>query len=66
MYGGVDVKTHPDVGSAEACCSLCGETPACQYWSWAEAHVAQGKTCWLKGSREHRLEQSGFVSGRGK
>jgi hypothetical protein len=66
VYGGADVAVHPGVSSAEACCGLCSDSTQCGYWSWAEEGAAQAQTCWLKTSREHRLQQDGFVSGRKK
>ena len=63
LYGGADVMTYNDVPSAQVCCKLCSQHPACVYWTWS-SDAAHEHMCWLKSTREHRVPHPNFVSGR--
>lgn len=62
IYAGNDVQMFNGVPSAEACCELCQGNELCRFWTWSreESHK---ELCWIKSSREYRINHGGFVSG---
>lgn len=62
IYAGNDVQMFSNIQSAAACCELCRGNELCRFWTWAreESHK---ELCWIKSTREYRLNHDGFVSG---
>jgi len=62
IYAGNDVQMFSNVLTAAACCDLCNSNTQCRYWTWSrdEAHR---DLCWIKATREYRINHNGFVSG---
>jgi len=62
IYAGNDVQMFSNILTAAACCDLCNSNTQCRYWTWSrdEAHK---DLCWIKATREYRINHKGFVSG---
>jgi uncharacterized protein YfcZ (UPF0381/DUF406 family) len=65
IYSGNDLQMFSGVPSAAACCELCSTNAQCRFWTWSreESHKMM---CWIKGTREYRINHDGFVSGESK
>eukprot|EP00931_Biecheleriopsis_adriatica_P100491 TRINITY_DN75791_c0_g1_i1.p1 TRINITY_DN75791_c0_g1~~TRINITY_DN75791_c0_g1_i1.p1 ORF type:complete len:515 (-),score=103.97 TRINITY_DN75791_c0_g1_i1:34-1365(-) len=62
IYAGNDVQMFNAVSSAAACCELCNSNEQCRFWTWSreESHK---DLCWIKATREYRINHAGFISG---
>lgn len=62
IYAGNDVQMFSAVESAEACCDLCSSNELCRFWTWSRED-SHKDLCWIKSTREYRINHNGFVSG---
>lgn len=62
IYAGNDVQMFSNVASPAACCELCTGSPECKYWTWS-SEASHKDLCWIKATREYRINHEGFVSG---
>mmetsp|Transcript_50331 Transcript_50331/g.155871 ORF Transcript_50331/g.155871 Transcript_50331/m.155871 type:complete len:440 (-) Transcript_50331:79-1398(-) len=62
IYAGNDVQMFSDVPSAAACCELCSSHEHCRFWTWSQEE-SHKELCWIKATREYRINHQGFVSG---
>jgi hypothetical protein len=62
IYAGNDVQMFNDVTSAAACCELCSGNELCRFWTWSSEDTHKD-LCWIKSTREYRINHNGFVSG---
>uniref|UniRef100_A0A7S0FPU6 Apple domain-containing protein n=1 Tax=Pyrodinium bahamense TaxID=73915 RepID=A0A7S0FPU6_9DINO len=62
IYAGNDVQMYNDVASAAACCELCSSNELCRFWTWSRED-GHKNLCWIKATREYRINHAGFVSG---
>lgn len=62
IYSGNDIQMYSNVDSAAACCELCSASELCKFWTWSreESHK---DLCWVKTTREYRINHDGFISG---
>eukprot|EP00747_Dinoflagellata_sp_TGD_P209574 gnl/TRDRNA2_/TRDRNA2_82957_c0_seq1.p1 gnl/TRDRNA2_/TRDRNA2_82957_c0~~gnl/TRDRNA2_/TRDRNA2_82957_c0_seq1.p1 ORF type:complete len:526 (+),score=91.38 gnl/TRDRNA2_/TRDRNA2_82957_c0_seq1:55-1578(+) len=62
IYAGNDVQMFNNVPNAAACCDLCSSHEQCRYWTWSREDTHKD-LCWIKSTREYRINHEGFVSG---
>lgn len=62
IYAGNDVQMFNNVNSAAACCELCNSNSLCRFWTWSREETHKD-LCWIKSTREYRINHDGFVSG---
>jgi len=62
IYAGNDVQMFGSVTSALACCELCSSHELCRFWTWSRED-SHKELCWIKSTREYRINHDGFVSG---
>merc|ERR1711862_460958 len=62
IYAGNDVQMFSNVASAAACCDLCATNNNCRFWTWSRED-SHKDLCWIKATREYRINHAGFVSG---
>jgi len=62
IYAGNDVQMFSNVETAAACCELCSTNANCKYWTWSRED-SHKDLCWIKATREYRINHAGFVSG---
>merc|ERR1712232_1066540 len=62
IYAGNDVQMFSNVASAAACCELCNSNSQCRFWTWSRED-SHKDLCWIKATREYRINHGGFVSG---
>eukprot|EP00929_Paragymnodinium_shiwhaense_P002809 TRINITY_DN103105_c0_g1_i1.p1 TRINITY_DN103105_c0_g1~~TRINITY_DN103105_c0_g1_i1.p1 ORF type:complete len:541 (-),score=122.32 TRINITY_DN103105_c0_g1_i1:43-1665(-) len=62
IYAGNDVQMFSNVASAAACCDLCNSNDQCRFWTWSRED-SHKDLCWIKATREYRINHGGFVSG---
>lgn len=62
IYAGNDVQMFSNIGSASACCELCRSNDLCRFWTWSRED-SHKELCWIKSTREYRLNHDGFISG---
>lgn len=62
IFAGNDVQMFPNVPDSATCCELCRSHDNCRFWTWSreESHK---DLCWIKSTREYRINHDGFVSG---
>jgi hypothetical protein len=65
VYAGNDVQMFSNVPSAAACCELCATNAQCRFWTWSREE-SHRELCWIKATREYRINHAGFVSGESK
>eukprot|EP00927_Polykrikos_kofoidii_P062684 TRINITY_DN57490_c0_g1_i1.p1 TRINITY_DN57490_c0_g1~~TRINITY_DN57490_c0_g1_i1.p1 ORF type:complete len:527 (-),score=108.34 TRINITY_DN57490_c0_g1_i1:71-1651(-) len=62
IYAGNDVQMFSNVASAAECCQLCSSNENCRFWTWSREETHKD-LCWIKATREYRINHAGFVSG---
>lgn len=62
IYAGNDVQMFSNVPTAAACCDLCSGNERCRFWTWSRED-SHKDMCWIKATREYRINHDGFVSG---
>lgn len=62
IYAGNDVQMFNSVSSAAACCELCNSNEQCRFWTWSRED-SHKELCWIKATREYRINHAGFISG---
>jgi len=62
IYAGNDVQMFNNVPTAAACCELCTSNDQCRFWTWSKEE-SHKELCWIKSTREYRINHDGFVSG---
>jgi len=62
IYAGNDVQMFNNVATAAACCELCRSNELCRFWTWSREETHKD-LCWIKATREYRINHAGFVSG---
>lgn len=62
IYAGNDVQMFSSVQSAAACCELCNSNDLCRFWTWSREDTHK-ELCWIKATREYRINHEGFISG---
>jgi len=62
IFAGNDVQMFPNVPDSDTCCELCRSHDSCRFWTYSreESHK---DLCWIKSTREYRINHDGFVSG---
>lgn len=62
IYAGNDVQMFSDIKSPAACCDLCNSNDMCRFWTWSREETHKD-LCWIKATREYRINHAGFISG---
>jgi len=62
IYAGNDIQMFNNIDTAAKCCDLCNSNAQCRYWTWS-ADEAHKDLCWIKATREYRINHKSFVSG---
>jgi len=62
IFAGNDVQMFPNVPDAATCCELCRSHESCRFWTWSRED-SHKDLCWIKSTREYRINHDGFVSG---
>jgi 2-polyprenyl-3-methyl-5-hydroxy-6-metoxy-1,4-benzoquinol methylase len=62
IFAGNDEQMFPNVPDAASCCELCRSHDKCRFWTWSRED-SHKELCWIKSTREYRINHDGFVSG---
>lgn len=62
IFAGNDVQMFPNVPDSATCCELCRSHEKCRFWTWSRED-AHKDLCWIKSTREYRINHDDFVSG---